>query len=282
MTISEALRLAAQLSVVSDSPRLDAELLLAAVSGFDRTYFYTWPERELDGAVAERFLTLLKRREAGEPVAHITGQREFWSLNLAIDSSTLIPRPDTEVLVEVALEHLPEGAARVLDLGTGSGAIALALATERPNAAVKGVDQSADAVALAKTNAKRLGLERVHFSQGSWLDAAWLAQVACEQPFDLLVSNPPYIDENDPHLSEGDVRFEPKAALVAPEQGLADIKAIIALALNIVKPTGSLWLEHGWQQAVDVQRLLLAAGFKHVETRKDYGGNPRVTGAYRS
>lgn len=281
MIISEALRLASRLTVVSDTPRLDAELLLTAASGFDRTYFYTWPERALSDAAAEQYQVLLQRRENGEPIAHITGHREFWSLNLSVDSSTLIPRPDTEVLVEVALEFLPAGPSRVLDLGTGTGAIALALASERPNADVLGVDQSIAAVALAQKNAINLGFSHVQFTQGSWLDKAWLDEVKRSTPFDLIVSNPPYIDALDVHLDQGDVRFEPKAALVSPEQGLADIKVIVLLAFDLLKSGGSIWLEHGWKQAQAVQELLATAGFLQISTRQDYGGNPRITGGLR-
>lgn len=281
MIIAEALGLASRLTVVSDTPRLDTELLLTAASGFDRTYFYTWPDRVLNDAVVEQYQRLLQRRESGEPIAHITGQREFWSLTLSVDKSTLIPRPDTELLVEVALEHLSRGADRVLDLGTGTGAIALALASERSSAIVIGVDQSAAAVALAQKNAINVGLPHVQFTQGSWLDATWLDDVKRDAPFDMIVSNPPYIDALDAHLDQGDVRFEPKAALVSPEQGLADIKAIVQLAFDILKPGGSVWLEHGWKQAQAVQGLLSAAGFLQLSTRQDYGGNPRITGGLR-
>ncbi|HEY7773145.1 MAG TPA: peptide chain release factor N(5)-glutamine methyltransferase [Marinagarivorans sp.] len=289
MMISQALKLAARLTEVSDSPRLDAELLLAAASGLNRTYFYTWPEKVLNAEVEAKFLALLARREQGEPIAHITGMREFWSLPLSVNNTTLIPRPDTEVLVEVALQQLaayPAGAGncdhppRILDLGTGTGAIALALASEYPKACITGIDQSAAAVALAQKNAHSLGLAQVKFSIGSWLDETWCEAIKAAGPFDLIVSNPPYIDASDPHLSCGDVRFEPIQALVAPDNGLADIRQIIALACELLKPGASLWLEHGWQQAEAVAALLADAGFRQITTRSDYGGNPRITGGF--
>ena len=281
MTIAQALRLALRLARVSDTPRLDAELLLAAASGLTRTFLYTWPERELTAQAQTQYQHMLARRETGEPIAHITGQREFWSLNLQVDASTLIPRPDTEVLVETVLAHITTPNPRIIDLGTGTGAIALALASELPQAQITAIDASAAAVALAQKNATALGLTQVLVAQGSWLDARW-CQTLCLQPaFDVMVSNPPYIDDQDPHLQQGDVRFEPRTALVASAQGLGDIQAIAQLASQALKPEGYLWLEHGWQQANAVAKVLSGAGFKHIQTRNDYGGNPRVTGGQR-
>ncbi|WP_054112446.1 peptide chain release factor N(5)-glutamine methyltransferase [Marinagarivorans algicola] len=283
MTIAEVLRQAARLVGVSDSPRLDTELLLTAASGLDRTYFYTWPERALTPQVTASFEAMLARRMTGEPVAHITGQREFWSLPLMVDNTTLIPRPDTEVLVEVALTSLHAfniSAPRILDLGTGTGAIALALASEIPSADVTAVDQSAQAVLLAKRNAKALG-KNITVQRGGWLDDTWLAHVKSQPPFDCIVSNPPYIDEADPHLAQGDVRFEPLSALVAGRQGYCDLFTIIDLAHHLLKTGGALWLEHGYQQAVKVREYLTLTGFAQVATHNDYGGNPRVTGGYR-
>ncbi len=284
MTITEALRQAARLVGVSDSPRLDAELLLTAASDFDRTYFYTWPERELTPQVTACFESMLARRATGEPVAHITGQREFWSLPLMVDNTTLIPRPDTEVLVEVALASLNalnSPAPRVLDLGTGTGAIALALASEIPHADIIAVDQSAEAVLLAKRNAEALG-KSITVQRGGWIDDVWLAEIKNQPLFDCIVSNPPYIDETDPHLAQGDVRFEPLSALVASGQGYCDLLTIIDLAHHLLQVGGVVWLEHGYQQAVKVRESLTAAGFTQVVTHHDYGGNPRVTGGYRS
>lgn len=290
-TIAWALRQAVRLEAISDSPRLDVELLLANASGFDRTYLYTWPERALSPQVAAQFEAKLARRIAGEPVAHIIGQREFWSLPLMVDNTTLIPRPDTEILVDVALNAINQRGAikcssspsktapRILDLGTGTGAIALALASELPHACITAVDQSAQAVLLAKRNACALG-KNITVQQGSWLDSAWQAQMAQQPMFDCIVSNPPYIDERDPHLAQGDVRFEPLSALVAGNEGYADLFAIIDLARTLLSPSGSLWLEHGYQQAAKVREYFIAAGFTQVASHNDYGGNPRVTGGF--
>jgi release factor glutamine methyltransferase len=277
-TSAEALQRAGSLAAVSDTPRLDAELLLMAASGVSRTALYAWPEQALSPAVAELFQAMLARRAAGEPIAHITGRREFWSLDLSVNNATLIPRPDTEILVEVALSYLPLSASRILDLGTGTGAIALALATERPNAFIYAVDNNPDAVALAQYNANNLALKNVFIDQASWLDTTWAAQLSAGQRFDMIVSNPPYIDQNDHHLAEGDLRFEPLTALVAAEGGLSDIAAIISLAPNLLIPGGYLWLEHGWQQQLAVNALLQSAGYNSLESHTDFGGNPRVTG----
>jgi len=254
-----------------ESPRLDAEILLAHVLGRSRTWLYTWPETGIDDPSRDRFRNLVERRIAGEPVAHLTGEREFWSLPLRVDSSTLIPRPDTECLVEAVLElDLPSGA-QVLDLGTGTGAIALALASEQPRWRLLGVDIADAAVNLARSNALRLGMTSVTFLRSHWFDGL----EPCR--FDLIVSNPPYIDPADPLLAEGDVRFEPRSALVSEETGLADLRSIIATAPAWLAAGGWLVLEHGWDQAGAVRRLLTEAGFEAVETCRDYGDRERVT-----
>lgn len=212
--------------IQSDSARFDAELLLCHVLDKPRSYLFTWPERELTEAQQSAFAALLARREAGEPVAYLIGQREFWGLPLEVSAATLIPRPDTETLVECALELLPEGPYRVADLGTGTGAIALALASERPAWQLVATDRVDAAAALARRNRDRLGLANVEILTGSWCEPL-------SGHFEMILSNPPYIDPQDPHLSQGDVRFEPRSALVAAESGLADIRLIAEQAPEV-------------------------------------------------
>ena len=254
-----------------ESPRADADALLCHLLGCRRSYLMTWPERELDGAQQATLAGWLVRRLAGEPIAHLVGEREFWSLPLKVSPATLIPRPDTEVLVEQALARLPAGPCSLLDLGTGTGAIALALKSERPDATVWAVDRMPEAAALARHNSAALALP-IEVRDGSWFEP--LAQAP---RFDLIVSNPPYIDGADPHLDEGDVRFEPHSALVADEQGLADIRLIVAQAPAHLVPGGWLLLEHGWDQGEAVRQLLLQHGYQQVATVRDYGDNERVT-----
>ncbi|CAI0710096.1 Release factor glutamine methyltransferase [Serratia quinivorans] len=255
----------------SDSARRDAEILLGFVTGRARTFLMAFGETLLTQQQQEQLERLLVRRERGEPVAYLIGEREFWSLPLSVSPATLIPRPDTECLVELALERLPSSACNILDLGTGTGAIALALASERPDCKVTGVDLQPEAVALAQHNAQKLAIGNAQFLQGSWF--APLAG----QTFALIASNPPYIDAADPHLAQGDVRFEPSSALVAQQHGLADLSAIVQQAPQYLQPQGWLLLEHGWQQGESVRALLQAAGFISIATRRDYGDNDRVT-----
>ncbi len=255
----------------SESPRRDAEILLGYVTGRARTYILAFAETTLTSTEQEQLETLLVRRERGEPIAHLTGQREFWSLPLFVSPVTLIPRPDTECLVEQALARLPAEPCRILDLGTGTGAIALALATERPDCQVTAVDFLPDAVALATRNAQHLDIRNVTILRSDWFSAL------AGQRFTVIVSNPPYIDETDPHLDQGDVRFEPKSALVAGENGLADLAHIITTARDYLLPGGYVLLEHGWQQAAAVRELFTAMGYQQVETCQDYGGNERLT-----
>lgn len=275
MTIRELLadaRAAIERASTGDSAQLDAELLLAHVLEQPRTHLFAWPERAVPAAHEAAFRALLGRRIAGEPIAYLTGRREFWSLPLAVDASTLIPRPDTERLVEVALELLPQPRARVLDLGTGTGAIALALASERRGWSLCGVDIEPAAVALARRNAAALALANVEFAVSDWFAAL------PSQRFDAIVSNPPYIDADDPHLQRGDVRFEPRRALVSARDGIADIAAIAAAAPAFLHGGGWLLFEHGYAQGAAVRGLLEAAGFGAVRTWRDYGGNERVSG----
>lgn len=255
----------------SDSPRRDAEILLENVTGKGRTWILAFGETELTDAQRQHLAALLARRRRGEPIAHLIGEREFWSLPLFVSPATLIPRPDTECLVEQALARLPAASCRILDLGTGTGAIALALASERPDCDVTAVDRMPEAVALAQRNATRHAITNVRILQSDWFSA-----LAGNQ-FEMIVSNPPYIDEQDPHLSQGDVRFEPLTALVAGDHGMADIKHIIERARAVLMPEGMLLLEHGWQQGTAVRDAFVRAGYHDVETCRDYGDNERVT-----
>ncbi|WP_461481165.1 peptide chain release factor N(5)-glutamine methyltransferase [Porticoccus sp.] len=269
--IASLLKRSAELLSVSDSPRLDTEVLLGHVLGKSRTFLFTWPEHQLSAAEQAQFEALFARRLRGEPVAHLTGSREFWSLSLAVSPATLIPRPDTELLVELALQLPLPASAAVVDLGTGSGAIALALASERPQWQIVAVDAAEGAVALAETNRQRLGFANVRVLQGDWF------QQLTGQTFDLVISNPPYIEADDRHLSEGDVRFEPASALVSGDSGLVDLARIVGEAPGHLHDGGWLLLEHGWQQGEQVLRLMRAAGFVEVATHHDLGGRERAT-----
>jgi release factor glutamine methyltransferase len=254
-----------------DSPKRDAEILLGFVTGKSRSWLVAFDDAELDAVQQEQLDALLARRVNGEPIAHLVGEREFWSLPLRISDATLIPRPDTEVLVEQALAYLPATATALLDLGTGTGAIALALASERPHCQVIGCDRIPAAVALAQDNAQRLHINNAHFILSHWFSDL------PAQHFDLIVSNPPYIDAADEHLQQGDVRFEPLSALVADDQGLADLRFIIHTAPHWLAAGGWLLLEHGWQQGEAVRAIMQQHGYQAVSTVDDYGGNPRVT-----
>tara|TARA_Y100001937_G_scaffold7706_2_gene9751 strand:+ start:163 stop:996 length:834 start_codon:yes stop_codon:yes gene_type:complete len=255
----------------SPTPRLDAELLLAAALGKPRSYLRTWPERELDADQLGLFRSHLQRRRQGEPVAYILGHQGFWSLDLEVAPHTLIPRPDTELLVESALALLPATPLAALDLGTGTGAIALALASERPGWQVTGVDRVEDAVALAERNRQRLQLDNVRFLHSHWFSAL------AGQCFGLILSNPPYIRADDRHLDQGDVRFEPSSALVAGADGLDDIRAIIQAAPQYLLAGGWLLLEHGFDQTEAVRELLATAGFSEAHSRRDLGGHERIS-----
>jgi len=278
LSIADALAYRGQLAALSDSADLDTALLLCHCLNKPRSYLYSWPERELTATEQGQFEALFARRLVGEPIAHILGHRDFWSLSLAVSPASLIPRPDTECLVERALEII-DGQQRpqILDLGTGTGAIALALASERADAQVLGLDCVAEAVALAESNRAALGLTNVRFQQSNWF-----AELAPSR-FELIVSNPPYIDPDDPHLLTGDVRFEPRSALVAADGGMADLKHIISQASNYLAAGGVLLLEHGFQQAAAVREVLSERGFSCVESRRDYGANERVSwGVWRN
>ncbi|KXF79853.1 peptide chain release factor N(5)-glutamine methyltransferase [Enterovibrio coralii] len=273
ISIENALREAALLLAEhqSPSPRSDALVLLCHVLDKPSSYLYTWSDKLLTDDENNAFTALLERRKLGEPVAYIIGYRDFWSLRLNVEPSTLIPRPDTERLVELALERLPSQADSVLDLGTGTGAIALAIASERKDLQVTGVDLRSEAVALAERNRVENGITNAQFMQSSWFD-----NVPAHR-FSMIVSNPPYIDPEDPHLSQGDVRFEPKSALVADDHGLADIRQICQQSPDFLVDDGWLLIEHGYDQGEPVRAIFSAAGFVDVDTLHDYAGLDRVT-----
>ena len=263
-------RLLAQARAAIDA--VDAELLLLHVLARPRSWLFAHADEAVAAADAAGFHAMVERRAQGEPVAYLTGSRGFWTLELAVTPATLVPRPDTELLVELALARLPaEAIARVADLGTGSGAIALSIAKERPRAQVVATDASADALEVARGNARRNGLGNVAFRAGSWL-----APLAGET-FDLIASNPPYIAEGDPHLARGDLRFEPAMALSSGADGLDDIRSIAGAAPAHLCPGGWLLLEHGWDQGDAVRALLGRAGFIDVATERDLEGRDRVT-----
>ncbi|WP_395771950.1 peptide chain release factor N(5)-glutamine methyltransferase [Arenimonas sp.] len=270
-TIAAALREAIG-SLPDGMDRIDAEYLLAHVLERPRAWLYAHADDELAPVHRDAFRNLQVRRKAGEPVAYLTGLRGFWSLELRVTSDTLIPRPETELLVETALARLhPERTATVLDLGTGSGAVALAIAVERPLAQVTAVERSPAALAVAKDNAQRLKLERVNFETGNWYEGFG------GHRFDVIVSNPPYIEDGDTHLDHGDLRYEPRTALVSGLDGLDDIRQIIVQAPGYLLPGGWLLLEHGWQQGAAVRGLLEGAGFREIMTELDLEGRDRVS-----
>lgn len=258
----------------SDSAKLDTEILICFVLNKPRSFLLTWPEHKLNESETEQFSALIQRRVQGEPIAYIVQTREFWSLSLQVSPATLIPRPDTEILVEQVLNHHQGVELSCLDLGTGTGAIALALASERPQWQIDAVDYSHDAVALAKRNGLNLNLAQVNIYQSDWF-----SNIVKDKRFDVIVSNPPYIDEKDHHLNEGDVKFEPKTALVASDNGLADIKIIARHALSFLNSGGFLYIEHGFEQSHAVQTILADLAYSNIQTIKDYNNNDRVTWA---
>jgi len=279
--ISTYLRDAGELISGSDTARLDVEILLCKILSKPRSFLYSHPEYELTETEKLCFFGLLQRRQSGEPIAYITGEKEFWSLSLQVNDSTLIPRPETELLVEIGLELFSKAEYSALDLGCGTGAIALALATERPLWKIQAVDSCEEAVQLANKNCRTFALSNVDISRSNWFEI-FVNRKSANRKFDLIVSNPPYIDKDDSHLSQGDVRFEPHSALVAKNSGLADIEHIIShsqLHLNI---GGWLALEHGFDQAVSVQNIFANNNFDEVETWKDLADLDRVTfGQYK-
>ncbi len=271
MTYLEWLKQASSKLKESESPKRDAEILLGFVTNKSRTFLMAFSETELTQSQLDSLNTCLKRRQTGEPIAYITGVKEFWSLKFQVSPSTLIPRPDTEKLVEIALEYLPKVPCEVLDLGTGTGAITIAMATERQDCLFTAIEKNEQALILAQGNAKYNGVNNAYFLQGNWY------KPIKGRKFSMIVSNPPYIDSTDIHLSQGDVRFEPRSALVADDEGLADIKVIVAGATKHLNQYGWLLIEHGWKQGEAVRTIFKQNGFQLVETHIDYSGNDRVT-----
>lgn len=268
--IDQLLAQAAQID--SPTAQLDTELLLAFVLDKPRSYLYAWPDKTVDEAHVAAFMALVERRQRGEPVAYLLGRQGFWTLDLEVAEHTLIPRADSELLVETALQLADDSSMRkVLDLGTGTGALALALASERPLWSVTGVDRIESAVALAQSNQRHLQLTNVQFLHSHWFSAL------SGQRYDLILSNPPYIAANDPHLQQGDVRFEPLSALVSGVDGLDDIREIIVQAPSYLTAAGWLLLEHGFDQAHAVRQLLGGAGFIDVYSRRDLSGHERIS-----
>lgn len=276
-TIAAALVLGKSCCAESESPSLDAQLLLMHVLGCDRARLMGWPEQVLTPDQNKRYRQLLEQRAEGHPVAHLTGIREFWSLPLEVNSSTLIPRPETECLVEAALDRVysvlkQKPGVEILELGTGTGAISLALASELPDSTILATDKLDEAVALAVRNRNCLGLDRVEIVQSDWFKS-----IPKNRTFDVIVSNPPYIDATDPHLEQGDVRFEPATALVSGENGLADIEHIIREGVHYLNQGGWALLEHGHLQGEPVRELFRKFGYQHIHTSRDYANLDRIT-----
>ncbi len=278
MTIAEALHQATlHLAALHDTARLDAETLLAFTLERNRSHLHAWPDRQLQPEQQARFNALIERRAAGEPVAYLTGRREFWSMGLEVTPATLIPRPETELLVELALQRIPVDASwHILDLGTGSGAIALAIASERPACRIIATDRSTAALEVAHRNAVASRINNVEFREGDWL-----APLNGEA-FHLIVSNPPYVSSHDPRLSSTEIRYEPLSALASGPDGLDDIRLIADRARQHILPGGSLLLEHGYDQGEAVSQLLIGLGYQQVSNHQDMAGiNRAVSGQWQ-
>jgi len=255
----------------SPSARIDAEILMMHTLACTRAFLYANPEFELSPAQADAFSSFIQQRLEGQPVAYLTGSSEFWSLPLRVSPAVLIPRPETELLVETALEKIPcDTQQRIADLGTGSGAIALAIASERPRCELHATDISPGAIMVAQENADRLGFSHVRFHTGSWTEPL-------QGKFHLVVSNPPYVDEADPHLEHGDLRFEPRGALTPGADGLAAIHTISHLVHPMLLEGGWLMFEHGWDQGPAVRDILKKTAYKNIKTLQDLQGHERVT-----
>jgi release factor glutamine methyltransferase len=268
-TIRQLLQQAKELHIDT----LDAEVLLAHFLKENRAYLFTWPEKEVAPTIIHDYQQGLSRRQQGEPIAYIIGYKEFWSMPIQVTVDTLIPRADTECWLEWILQTFAENKSlQVLELGAGSGAVAIVLAKERPNWAISAVDISLAALTVARENEKMLlSCQRIEWLQGDWY------QAIVKRQFDIIVANPPYIAETEPHWQQGDLRFEPKTALVAADEGLADLRYIITQAPHYLSSEGVLLVEHGYTQGQTVQHYFVTSGFKNIITHEDYGGRPRWT-----
>ena len=274
-SLADLLRRARSRLTGAPAGQLEAEVLLAHVLGVNRAWLFAHPEHGVPAGKATAFARLVARREGGEPLAYLTGTREFWSLPLRVTPDVLIPRPETELLVETALAHIPDGAEwRIADLGTGSGAVAIAIATERPQCDIHATERSAAALRIAGINADAFAPGRVQLHLGSWLEPL-------EGRFKVIVSNPPYVAGDDPHLVEGDCRFEPRNALTPGTDAMAAIRHIAEHALPCLEPGGLLAFEHGFDQGEAVRTLLLGLGYRDVSTVRDLEGRERVSSGFR-
>jgi release factor glutamine methyltransferase len=269
MQISSILKTYPSQLIHSSSPRLDVEILLSHAIQKDRSFIYAWGEYKLKKIEINIFEKLFKERLKGKPIAYLIGKREFWSMVFLVNEHTLIPRPETELLVEVALNVLPKNGT-VFDLGTGSGCIALAIKKERPDCRIIGIDKSLNALEIAQQNAQNLNLKI------EWLESDWFSNINCKA--DVIVSNPPYVAAHDPHLMQGDVRFEPQSALIAGKDGLDDLFYLIDKSKDFLNRNGWLFLEHGFDQGFEINSLLKKACYTNIKTYKDSNGQDRVSG----
>jgi len=272
LQIAETLKQAVTELQHFDTAKLDAEVLLSHCLCCDRSYFYAHPEVEIETAQYNQFQDLIKQRAIGRPVAYLVGRKEFWSLEFLVSPDTLIPRPETECLVEMALAKINrDDHYHILDLGTGTGAIAISIAKERQNITIMATDKNEAALIIAKKNASRLDVNNIFFQQAVWFD------FKTDQQFDFILSNPPYIDINDPNLQTGDIRFENRQALIAEDNGLADLKTIIRESVHYLKASGWVMLEHGYEQGEAVRQFFCQYSFQNIETINDYAGHERIT-----
>ncbi len=271
-SVKQALQWALEEINESDSGQLDAELLLGEIIGKSRAWIYTWPESALGEHEHQLFQQLVMRRKSGEPVAHLIGKQEFWSLELKVTGDTLIPRPETETLVEQALKLIPTDKSwRVADLGTGTGAIAIAIASERPDCTIIATDQSRAALSVAEENSSNHQLNNIEYRDGSWFLPLE------KEKFNIILSNPPYIAMEDPHLEQGDLRYEPNSALASGKEGMDDIRYLINHAANFLHKDGILMIEHGYDQGEKARELLQQQSFSSVTTTHDISGHERVS-----